>query len=261
MSSGAWEEFNQRLAKASLVRLFLDYDGTLANFAPSPDVIQQDPGLIALLSRLASQDNFLVAVVSGRSLQHLQELLPFEGMLLAGTYGLEIQLPDGTQTAAAVFDQVRPMMERVKPLWQQQVDGQQGFFLEDKGWALALHARFATEEDARQVLQKAQEAVEALSPGPAYAIERRPRFLEIYPMEASKKRSIEQILTKHTPPGALPVFAGDDYHDEDAFPVVQSAGGYCVRVAPADVPTRAQFRLADPVQVRQWLAGLLTSSV
>jgi len=257
--SSAWEAFNQRLTTASQVRLFLDYDGTLANFAPSPDVIQQDPGLIALLSRLASQDNFLVAVVSGRSLQHLQELLPFDGLLLAGTYGLETQLPDGTQTAAVVFDQVRPMMERVKPLWQQQVDGQHGFFLEDKGWALALHARFATTDDALSVLQHAQVAVEALSPGPAYAIERRPRFLEIYPVEASKSRSIAHILAKYTPPGALPVFAGDDYHDEDAFSVVQSAGGYCIRVAPADVPTRAQFRLENPDQVRQWLAGLLTS--
>lgn len=258
MSSGAWEEFNQCLAKASQVRLFLDYDGTLANFASSPDVIQQDPALIALLSRLAGQEKYQLAVVSGRSLPHLLELLPFGGLLLAGTYGLEIQLPDGTRTAAVVYDQVRPMMERVKPVWQQVLDGQRGFFLEDKGWALAMHARFATPEDAVQVLEHAQKAVEALSPGPAYAIERRPRFLEIYPVEASKSRSIEYILTKYTPPGALPVFAGDDYHDEEAFSVVQSAGGFCIRVGPDGIPTRAQFQLKGPVQVRQWLAGLLT---
>lgn len=258
MSAADWEEFNQLLAKASQVRLFLDYDGTLANFAPSPDVIQQDPALIALLSRLAGQGKYLLAVVSGRSLPHLLELLPFGGMLLAGTYGLEMQLPDGTRTAAVVYEQVRPMMERVKPVWQQVLDGQQGFFLEDKGWALAMHARFATVEDALQVLERAQKAVEALSPGPAYAIERRPRFLEIYPVEASKSRSIETILTKHTPPGALPVFAGDDYHDEAAFSVVQSAGGICIRVGQGEIHTRAQFQLEDPGQVRQWLAGLLT---
>ena len=259
MSPNAWEEFNQRLAKTRLVRLLLDYDGTLAPFAPSPDVIQQDPALIALLSRLASQGNYLLAVVSGRSLQHLQELLPFGGLLLAGTYGLEIQLPDGTVSAAVTYDQVRPMMERVKPVWQQLMDGQHGFFLEDKGWALALHARFASAEDAQQVLGFAQTAVEALSPGPAYAVERRPRFLEIYPVEASKSRSIELILTKYTPPGALPVFAGDDYHDEEAFSTVLNAGGYCIRVAPEEIQTRAQFRLENPGQVRDWLAGLLTS--
>ncbi|MRR30278.1 trehalose-phosphatase [bacterium] len=257
MSSKTWEEFNQRLAKTHLVRLLLDYDGTLAPFAPSPDVIQQDPALIALMSRLASQGNYLLAVVSGRSLPHLQELLPFGGLLLAGTYGLEIQLPDGTVTAAVVYDQVRPMMERVKPVWQQLLDGQHGFFLEDKGWALALHARFATNEDALQVLGHAQKEVEALSPGPAYAVERRPRFLEIYPIEASKSRSIQLILTKYTPPGALPVFAGDDYHDEEAFSTVQSSGGYCIRIAPEEIHTRAQFRLDNPVQVRDWLAGLL----
>jgi len=256
LTGTAWQDFLQRLATARQLRLFLDYDGTLADFAPSPDVIQQDPELISLLYRLAARDKFLLAVVSGRSLQHLRELLPFKGMLLAGTYGLEMQLPDGTCHAVLTLEQVRPTMERVKPRWQQLLDGQYGFFLEDKGWALALHARFATLEDAQRVLSAARNEVEALSPGPAFAIEHRPRFLEIYPVEANKRRSIERILAQHTPPKALPVFAGDDAHDEEAFSAVLDAGGYCIRISREPVETRAQFQLETPAQMRQWLTWL-----
>lgn len=256
MTDAAWQEFLLRLASASKVRLLLDYDGTLADFAPTPDVILQDPELISLLYRLATRDKFLLGIVSGRSLQHLRELLPFKGMLLAGTYGLEMQLPDGSSHAVVTFEQVRPIMERIKPLWQQQMDGQQGFFLEDKGWALALHARFAAPDDAQRVLAAARAEAEAFSPGPAFTIEHRLRFLEIYPVEANKRRSIDRILAQYTPPDALPVFAGDDTHDEEAFASVLDAGGYCIRVSRDAVETRAQFRLETPAQVRQWLAGL-----
>ena len=256
MTGAAWQDFLLRLASANKVRLLLDYDGTLADFAPTPDIILQDPELISLLYRLANQNKFLLAIVSGRSLQHLRKLLPFKGMLLAGTYGLEMQLPDGSSHAVVTFEQVRPIMERIKPLWQQQMEGQNGFFLEDKGWALALHARFAASDDAQRVLAAARAEAEALSPGPAFTIEHRFRFLEIYPVEANKRRSTNRILTQYTPPDALPVFAGDDTHDEEAFAPVLDAGGYCIRVSRDAVETRAQFRLETPAQVRQWLAGL-----
>jgi trehalose 6-phosphate phosphatase len=256
-----WQQFNQQLMQADLVRLMLDYDGTLADFAPTPDVVPRDAPLISLLSRLAASGKYLLAVVSGRSLPHLREMLPIEGILLAGTYGLEMLLPDGTLRIHADYPAVRPLLDRVKPLWQNLILEEHGFFLEDKVWALALHGKIAAEADARRVLDAAQSVLKEMEPGPEYSIERSGRFLEICPVPANKRQSIELILRRYTPPGILPVFVGDDSHDEEAFQSVLAAGGYCIRVADGDVDSRAQFRLENPLQVRLWLAHLADQTI
>ena len=46
------KEALQRVMDADKLRLFLDYDGTLADFAPTPDEVYPDPELIDLLNRL-----------------------------------------------------------------------------------------------------------------------------------------------------------------------------------------------------------------
>lgn len=256
MIDQVWDSMKQHTSRAGKVRLFMDYDGTLADFAPAPDVIQPDPALIEILKRLVRNQKYLPIVISGRSLQHLKELLPMKGLLLAGTYGLEIEQPDGSHSTAVELDQVRPVMAAMLPKWQALLDGQVGFHLEDKGWALAMHARFATLNDANRVLDAAQWEIEKLSPGSDYAVERRERFLEIVPAEANKRRSVGKILAQYTPAGALPIYLGDDQNDESAFESILAAKGLCVRVSKDDIETRAQYRLTGPAQVRELLVRL-----
>lgn len=246
----------QHATSVDKVRLFMDYDGTLADFAPTPDVIQVDQELVKIFSFLVHHDKYLPVVLSGRSLQHLRSLLPIPGLMKAGLYGLEIELPDGSLYSRGEYTRVRPLMEKLLPRWQNLLDGQNGFFLEDKGWSLALHARFASREDAQRVLALAHAEIKKLEPGPEFAVEYRPRFLEIAPFEASKKRSVEFILERFTPAGALPVYIGDDLNDEEAFSAILEASGICVRVGQHSMPTRAQFSLETPAHVRQMLTVL-----
>lgn len=259
MSDSIWRSLKQQIRRVEKIRLFLDYDGTLADFAPAPDIILPDPALISLLSRLVETEKYLTAVISGRSLLHLRELLPMKGLLLAGTYGLEMQFPDGSLVTALDYGQVRPLMEKLLPKWQALLDGQVGFFLEDKGWSLAMHARFAAIEDARRVLDSARGEIDQLSAGEGFAVEHRARFLEITPVEANKRRSVETILSRYTPAKALPIYMGDDLNDEEAFDAILTAGGVCLRVSKEPVPTRAQHRLSGPREVRQLLNKLAGS--
>lgn len=60
------EELNARLAEAPCVWLFLDYDGTLADFAPTPEHVNPDPDVVELLRSLSQDPRLRVAVVSGR---------------------------------------------------------------------------------------------------------------------------------------------------------------------------------------------------
>ncbi|HSD82995.1 MAG TPA: trehalose-phosphatase, partial [Anaerolineae bacterium] len=144
-----------QITTASRIVLFLDYDGTLADFALTPDQIDPSPEVIALLTRLSYIPQLRVIVLSGRRLGHIQALLPVPHILLAGTYGLEMQLPDGKHLDRAQLSTIRPTLDHLKLQWTRLIAGRVGFYLEDKVWALALHAKYAEEGEAQQILKQA----------------------------------------------------------------------------------------------------------
>jgi trehalose-phosphatase len=234
--------------------LFLDYDGTLAGFAPTPDHVLPDPELIELLQTLSSQPNRRVMVISGRRLSHIQKLIPVPGLLLAGSYGLEIQLPDGSLLHRQPYEAVRPQLEQLKPAWQELLAGRENFYLEDKGWSLAIHARFADEEQAARVLEQARPLVEAHCPPSGFRLLGGDRFLEICPELANKGETLAFLLERFRWPRASLLYIGDDDKDEDAFAVIQEYGGQAVVVAATPRPSRAGYRLPSPPAVRRFLS-------
>ncbi|MGD8794412.1 MAG: trehalose-phosphatase [Anaerolineae bacterium] len=247
-----------RLAGTDRIRLFLDYDGTLADFAPTPEHVEPDPDLAQLVARLASQPRLRVAVISGRRLAHVRKLVPVAGILLAGTYGIEMLTPDGEHLDRLDYDAVRPLLDGIKPRWADLIAGRDGFFLEDKDWSLALHARFAADGEAESVLARARAAAEALiPPDGAFRILGGHKFLEIGPRLAHKGRTLEYLFERDPWPGALPLYLGDDDKDEEAFGVIQAHGGLAIVVSPQPRPTRADYRLESPHDTRRWLRALL----
>jgi trehalose 6-phosphate phosphatase len=249
----------ERLAAAERVRLFLDYDGTLAGFAPTPEHVVPDPRVVDLLARLAAHPRLRVSVVSGRRLSHVEKLVPVEGVLLAGTYGVELRLPDGERVARVPYEVIRPPLEVAKPQWAALIDGRQGFFLEDKGWALALHARFAEEREADDVLADARAIADEV-PSDLFRVLGGHRFLEIGPQLAHKGHTVEYLLARYPWLGALPVYLGDDDKDEEAFGVIKAHAGIAIRVGSEPRETQADARLASPEAARRWLEAVALPS-
>jgi trehalose-phosphatase len=151
---------------------------------------------------------------------------------------------------------VRPPLDGLKVGWLDLIAGREGFFLEDKGWALALHACFAADDEAEEVLSAARRmASEAASAGP-FRLLGGHKFLEIGPRLAHKGRTVEHLLERYPWPGALPLYLGDDDKDEEALGVIGARGGMAVLVAQEPRATRADCRLEPPQVVRQWLEVL-----
>jgi trehalose 6-phosphate phosphatase len=245
-----------RIAQAERLWLFLDYDGTLADLAPTPEHVEPDPEIGALLGRLAAHPRMRVAVVSGRRLGHIQALIPVAGVMLAGTYGVELQTASGERLDRVAYGVVRPPLDALKPRWERLIEGRQGFFLEDKGWALALHARFADDSEAGSVLDRARRAADEIIPPEPFRVLGGHKFLEIGPRLAHKGRTVEYLLDRFPLPGALLLYLGDDDKDEEAFEMIKAHGGLAVLVAPDPRDTLADCRLESPAAAREWLAGL-----
>lgn len=250
-----------RLTLEQVLWLFLDYDGTLADFAPTPDIVLPDERLIALISSLATVEQNRVTIISGRRLAHIQELLPISGILMAGSYGLELQMPDGQLVHRLPQETIRPILEQVKHAWRALLAGRAGFFLEDKGWTLAIHAKDADEEEAAYVLREARSLANPglLQSDNGLRLQGGHRFLEIAPVLADKRRSVEYLMQLSSQPGALPLYFGDDDKDEVAFKAVQDRGGLAFAVGDRLLNSSADYHLPSPKATRQWLAKLFES--
>ena len=253
----------QKLSQARHIWLFLDYDGTLADFASTPDEIIPDAGLITLIAELATRPDIRVTVISGRRLQHIQALLPIDNIIRAGTYGLEIQTADGEIIHQVAYGSVRPFLVSLKQVWEPLLDGRNGFFLEDKGWTLAIHSKDASEEEAAAVLNEARRHAEFLleeSAGDVLRLQGGHRFLECGPQSADKKRAVEYLLSTYPwHSDALLLYLGDDDKDEVAFAAIQERGGLAAAVGDRLRDSTADCWLPSPQAVRQWLRTLLNA--
>jgi len=215
---------------------------------------------VDLLTRLAQHPRFRVAVVSGRRLSHVQQLVPMPGILLAGTYGIELQTPEGERIDRLDCDRLGPTLKALKARWAELIVRRQGFFLEDKGWALALHARFADEDEAEHVLtearQRAHTAMDQVDPE-LFRLLGGHKFLEIGPRLAHKGLTVAHLLDRYPWSEAVPLYLGDDDKDEEAFGVIKARGGVAVVVAAEPRETGADLRLESPQAARRWLEALL----
>ncbi len=253
-------ELNTWVSQAVRLWLFLDYDGTLADFTRTPDILKPDPKLIELIRRLADKNRIRLAIVSGRRLKDLQTLLPVEGIYLAGTYGIEMQTPDGERIQRDDYAVVRPYLERLKPHWEEIIDGRKGFFLEDKGWALAVHARFAPEREAVRVISTLQQTLDQGLITDEYRLIKHNRFMEVSSAKAHKGKTVSFLLNSFPLPEARLVYVGDDDNDSEAFETIHSFGGMAISVKQYFGYIRStggDYVLKSPKAVRKWLENLV----
>jgi trehalose 6-phosphate phosphatase len=224
--------------------LFLDFDGTLVEIAPAPDLVHVPAELPDLLDELANRLGGAIAVVSGRPLDELARMLvPFAGRI-AGDHGLERRYGAGKVTRC----RAHPELDRFRPLLAGFATRHPGVLLEDKGGSLALHYRQnpSLGSICHAFLRRAAQA----SNGALAAVAGK-MVIELMPRSAGKGRAIADFLADAPFHGRLPVFIGDDTTDEDGFAVVNRLGGISVHVGGG--ATIARHNLATVGGVLAWL--------
>jgi trehalose 6-phosphate phosphatase len=249
------------VASASHMWLFLDYDGTLADFAAHPDRLDRDPELVSLISRLAGAvERFRITIISGRPLDSLQELLPVNGIYLAGVYGIETQTPAGNILRRGDYSHIRPSLEAARPAWEKIIAGKTGYFIEDKGWSLTLHAPVAKLKEVEQVFSFARQAAGDGRLENQFRWFEGPNYLEIVPVQAHKGETVKFLFKRYPFSGRQLVYIGDDDKDQEAFEDVHELGGINLQVASPRHPGRypgSDYLLDSPRAVRAWLNNLL----
>lgn len=224
---------------------FCDIDGTLIELASEPSSLRKSHHLPELLDTVRRRVGGALALISGRTVSNMLELIAPLELPLAGCHGLERRLADGRVLRATPS----PRMERARRILRDFVDRHDGVFLEDKTLTLALHYRQAPQLEAA-----CRRVVERVSAGELGLLAGKMVF-EVKPRTSSKGTALGAFMETEPFCGRRPVFLGDDQTDEDGFKAAAARGGLGILVGPPR-PTHATFRLADVASLHVWLAGL-----
>jgi trehalose 6-phosphate phosphatase len=223
--------------------LFLDIDGTLAEFRRLPEEVVATPRRTALLKRLSDRLNGRVALISGRALSDMDRITDRAIVAASGVHGLEHRRADGVMETAPVH----PGVEQARRAFRELIEGNPRLFLEDKTLGLVLHYRAAPD-----LAELANAEVERLAAVTGLALQRGDMMAEVRTPGRNKGDALRAFMAEAPFTGATPIYIGDDLTDEYAFQAAQDLGGFGVLVGPGR-ETAARFRLADVEAVLDWL--------
>jgi trehalose 6-phosphate phosphatase len=222
--------------------LFLDFDGTLAPIADTPDGVVVDNDLLSLLGELRDALDGRLAIVSGRSIATLRDL-GFAGFLLAGTHGLEFASP-GEEVEAPPR---RPAVDDAEAAFHAFAEDKPGLLVERKSISVGLHFRGAPQWGA-----KAGELASELAEKLDLALQPGKMLFELRPGGADKGSAVHILMARQPMAGGRPVFIGDDVTDEEGFAAAARLGGAGILVGPPR-ETLAAFSLEQVAAVRHYL--------
>ncbi len=220
--------------------LLLDLDGTLLDIAASPEAVAVPPGLPDLLRRLRARLGDALAVVTGRPVTQIEELLGDAPFAIAGEHGGALRLaPGGALRRVDLPEMPSGWLDAAAEV----VAAHPGTRLEAKARGFVLHYRQAPDAGPALLLA-AQEIVGALAA--EYVFLPAHMAWEIKPRGADKGTAVAELLGAPPFLGRVPVYVGDDVTDEDGMRVAREHGGLGLRVDAV---------FGDPAGVRRWLAA------
>ncbi len=231
------------IARAPLLLVASDYDGTIAPIVSDPSQAEANRESLVALKALAAMPQTHVAIISGRALKDLAgRVSDNEDAHLVGSHGSEFEagfavpMPPGS---GELLDRLRTELRRIAA-------EAPGATVEEKPAALAFHYRNVDEETAAGPLEQ-------VLTGPArwkgVHVRHGKKVVELSVVETDKGAALQRIRQRLGARSVL--FLGDDVTDEDAFATL-AGPDVAIKVGPGE--TRAKFRIGDTLEAARVLA-------
>ena len=240
------EELERLTINDDETSLFLDFDGTLVDIAPTPDAIEVNDTLKALLNDLHQRHGGAVAIVSGRNLQVIDHYLGGFAGTVSGGHGAELrhgsEQQDGIECDFERLDHFKNAVREFAAIDTR-------IMAEDKSFGIVLHFRQHPDLEC-----KVRDFLKSLvGDDDQFEIQAAKMALEIKPKGISKADAIKRITEFPEFVDRNILFAGDDTTDETAFSWVNEKGGVTIKIGEG--PTCAHYRTASPSSFKAWLGS------
>ncbi|MFG2474000.1 trehalose-phosphatase [Streptomyces fagopyri] len=209
------------LARPARTVIALDFDGTLAPIVPDPEQARAHPAAVPALAALAPKVAS-VAVVTGRpagvAVRHggFAGVPGLDHLVVLGHYGAERwDARTGTVSAPAPHPGVASVRAEL-PGFLDRIGAWQGTWIEEKGRALAVHTRRAT--DPQTAFESLREPLAELATRHGLIVEPGRMVLELRPPGMDKGVALLEYVREIGAEAVL--YAGDDLGDLPAFAAV-----------------------------------------
>ena len=230
--------------------LLLDFDGTLVDFAPTPEQARLDEELTSILTALV-QTGAHVIIVSGRPLESLAAMVPVvPGISWFAEHGAWRRLGDrweGPGRTAADLDELAATLAKLA-----QAPGARS---ERKTLSVCVHWRTVPPAERAALIAAAELACDEWLDGhPGYEMLPGHEMLEVRARDIHKGTAVR--VARQTWPGARIIALGDDVTDEKAFARLRRCD-VGVKVGPGE--SAAGYRIDSPDHVAAALEHLVGS--
>lgn len=218
--------------------LMLDYDGTLAPFNVNRLEAKPYPGILERLHKLISLKRTHVTIISGRSLNEVENLLENPSQLeIWGSHGFERKHLDGKKSGITLDPDTKSRIN-------------QGIMktsaCEIKPYAVAIHWRGLSENEKNELQLKTENHWKPLL-NENLEIHYFDGGMELRSRKVNKGTIVKQIL-KEFPDIKAIAYLGDDETDEEAFKALGSRG-LKVLVKKDYRPTIADIHIVPPQEL------------
>lgn len=254
-----WPELSLKI-KDHHICIFLDYDGVLAPIADTPNQAVLPKITKCILKKLSCKPNFTVAIISGRSIKNIIDMVKIKkNLVYAGNHGLEF----GNSQTTFEIPLALQYKSEFKQLKKELISGLaniKGVLIEDKKISFSVHYCLANKIDIPRIKSIFKNVITSLKMQDKIIVFTDKKTLEITPNILWNKGKIVLLmltlirsLIKHE--NITPIYIGDGLTDENAFRALKKHG---ITIYVGDSKrTQADYYIKNTHEVRDLLEKLL----
>lgn len=244
-----FETIQSRINNKSIA-FFFDYDGTLTPITSNPNLAKLSQAMRQCLQKLSKK--FTVAIISGRELSNVRDLVGINSIYYAGNHGIEVAGPDFYETNDKIDSKFVEQLNKIDNDLNNKLKQFDGVYVENKKFSLSIHYRNVNENEVKKIenivdaIVKNQDSLEK---------HHGKKVFELRPNIPWNKGDVVKKLLKQlnlNNSDVIPIYLGDDVTDEDAFVALENIG---IRILISEEPKKsaADYFLNDPEEVKQFI--------
>lgn len=240
-----WQDFEK-------IVILSDYDGTLTEFKPLPELAIPSSSLLQLMKKIEKCPKIEFNIISGRNREFLEKYVSFPGVNLYAEHGFFFKSA-GSDLWQENMSPNFSWKEDVKALFENFSSLIPGTFTEEKASSIVWHYRNADPEAVSSQLKELKLHLwESFSNAPIFILPGN-KILEVRAQGVSKSNVSRKLKTEYSD-SSLFVLLGDDTTDQEMF---EGAGKEnSITVAVGDTIYDCQFRLKSPETAIAFLDSL-----
>jgi len=232
--------------------LLLDYDGTLTPIVSRPEYAVLSDDVRNVLKKIAEKHP--IAVISGRAVDDVKNMVKVENIYYAGNHGFEIT--NDVRFVNPGAEKVKPVINDICRKMEKKLAHIKGSIVENKGVTASVHYRMVSANDFIELEKIFDEVVASYVEEGEIRITKGKKVFELRPnIEWDKGKAVEWVIDAIGKEG-IPVYIGDDRTDEDAFIALRNKGVTAL-VSEKRKETNAEYWLRNVDEVKSFLEGLL----